>query len=251
VIDWWSEFFSKAWPAIQSAFYASERTVADCDLIERYLSISPGARVLDTPCGTGRHCIELARRGYRMTGVDFNPEFIASAQRSAREARVATDFIVGDMRDLAGVGAFDAALCYFGSFGYFGDTENARFLRAVAKALVPGGRFLIDGHIAETLLPILRERDWYRVGPEADGAVVVEERHWDIQAGRIDAQWTVLNGSERVTGNTSMRIYTYRELRVLLGAAGFSKVAGFDPKTGETLRVGSTRALIVAETSGG
>jgi SAM-dependent methyltransferase len=127
------------------------------------------------------------------------------------------------MRDLPWQAAFAAALCFSGSFGYFDDDGNAAFLRAVRRALKPGARFLIDTHIAETVLPILQERGWDRFGE----TVVLQERRYDHESGRIEGEWTFVREASAASSRTSIRLYTYRELAELLRGAGFAAVDGY------------------------
>src|SRR5262245_41806156 len=83
--EWWRTFFSVIgvdfWLAVPSA----EQTRGEADFLERTLGLAPGARVLDVPCGGGRHAVELAARGSEVTGVDFAPEFLAAARSLAAE----------------------------------------------------------------------------------------------------------------------------------------------------------------------
>src|SRR5262249_42951030 len=116
---WWNDFFEGPWARIQAGGYPPERTTTECDLVEGALELKRGARVLDIPCGAGRHCIELARRGYEMTGADLKLEYIASAKSSAEQAGITVHFAISDMREFTSEDTFDAAFCYFGSFGYF------------------------------------------------------------------------------------------------------------------------------------
>ena len=248
-LEWWQNFFAEPWSKIQGGGYAEERTAAECDLIQRALQLRDGARVLDIPCGIGRHTIELARRGFRMAGVDFNPEYVASARAAAAQAKIEAEFVVCDMRTFASAGAFDAVSCYFGSFGYFDDDGNQTFLRAAATNLRGGGRLLIEGHIAETLLPIYRERDWSWAGPPNQRVRVLEERSWNIETGRIEGTWTIVGEAETLSSSSSIRIYAYRELRELLLRAGFVAVDLLDGASGESFRIGSPRALVVAQLS--
>jgi SAM-dependent methyltransferase len=247
--DWWQDFFRGGpWSAIQSGGYAAERTSAECDLIQRALELAPGARVLDIPCGIGRHSVELARRGFRMTGVDFGEEFVAKARAAANDARVSVEFLVGDMREFTTEEPFDAALCYFGSFGYFSESDDERFARAVASSLRAGGRFVIDAHITETLLPIFEERTWRWAGEPGTSARVLEERRWDAEAGRVEGCWTVVDAAGAQSTTTSIRIYSYRELLALVRRAGFPSARIVDGVTGGEFRVGARRALVVAQT---
>lgn len=246
--DWWRSFFLEPWSKIQAGGYAHERTLAECDLIQQALQLDDGARILDVPCGLGRHSIELARRGFRLTGVDFNPDFVAAAQANAITASVQPEFFVSDMRSFTSSDDFDAAFCYFGSFGYFSEDDDSKFVRAIATSLRAGGRFLIEGHLLETLLPIHRERDWFWAGLVGVGARVLEERSWNIETSRIETTWTTIDEAGVQSSSTSIRVYSYRELRDLLREAGFTSVNIFDGKTGQPFRLGSTRALVVAQT---
>jgi cyclopropane fatty-acyl-phospholipid synthase-like methyltransferase len=163
---WWESFFRGPWEQIQLPGYPEERTKNEVSFMEDALGLAGGERILDVPCGEGRHSIELARRGYRSTGVDFNPNAVAVAEQRATTAGVDVDFSCADMRALEYHEEFDAAICFFGSFGYFGDAENAEFVHRVARALRPGGRFLIDTHVTESLYPQFRERDWSLIQEE-------------------------------------------------------------------------------------
>jgi SAM-dependent methyltransferase len=245
-MDWWNEFFAKAWPRMQAGGYPPERTSAECDRIVQILSPAPGARILDIPCGIGRHSVELSRRGYRLTGVDVQPEFVAAARAEADSAALSPEFLVGDMREYQAAEPFDAAFCYFGSFGYFSEADDRLFLRRVADALRPGGAFLLEGHIQETLLPIYQPRGWNRAGPEHASVIVVEERSWNLETGRIDVTWRLVEGETVTEHSSSMRIYAYREIKDLLLSSGFSRAEARDAKTGEPFRMGAGRVSWLA-----
>lgn len=248
--DWWQGFFQGGgpWSKIQSGGYAPERTSTECDSIQRALELPPGARVLDIPCGIGRHSVELARRGFRMTGVDFGEEFVAKARAAASDAHVNVEFFVGDMREFASKEPFDAAFCFFGSFGYFSDADDEKFARAVASSLRAGSRFVIDTHLTETLLPMFAERTWHWLGEPDASPRLLEERRWDIETGRVEGCWTLVEETGARSTKSSIRIYSFREIRDLLARAGFSKVRALDGATGGEFRVGARRALVVAQT---
>jgi SAM-dependent methyltransferase len=216
-------------------------------LIQGALELAPGARLLDMPCGIGRHSVELARRGFRLTGVDFVEGYISEARAAAVAAGVEPEFLVGDMREFATEDAFDAAFCYFSSFGYFSESDDERFMRAVASSLHAGGRFLLDLHIAETLLPMFKERDWHWVGQPQASPRVLEERRWVVETGRVEVSWTIVDDAGAQTSPASIRIYSYRELRDLLRRTGFATVRVLDGSTGGEFRVGARRALVVAQ----
>ncbi|HRH38527.1 MAG TPA: methyltransferase domain-containing protein [Flavobacteriales bacterium] len=109
-------------------------------IVDRW-RLPSGAAILDLACGRGRHCKQFADRGYRVTGVDLSAESIADARILVPEA----DLHVLDMREPAGVECFDGVCCLFTSLGYFERKEDdQRVFDAVARALKPGGVFVLD-----------------------------------------------------------------------------------------------------------
>lgn len=238
-MEWWRSFFPEGWAEVVGDALDPETTAAQVDQIERLLELEPGARVLDVPCGQGRLTTPLAERGYAMTGVDVTPGYLGEARRQAPDV----EWVERDMRELPWVGGFHGAFCYGGSFGYFDDAGNATFTGAVARALEPGSVFLVDTHLAETIFPKFQPRGWRRFGD----LLVLEEREWDASSGRVETEWTFIrHGDVVATNRSSIRVYTYVELRRLLEDAGFTEVAALDAATEEPLRIGSDRALIRA-----
>lgn len=241
--EWWTEFFSGLWLDVQRRAMSEEATRTEADFIHKLLQLQPGFRVLDVPCGNGRLSIELASRGCYVTGVDITGPLLEDAQRKATERGLALTLDQRDMRDLPWEAEFDAAFCFWWSFGFFDDTNNAAFLRAVSRILKPGGRFLVDTHIAETILPGFQERGWTRVGE----TMVLEERRYDQIQSRLELEWTLIEDGKVVKCPSSFRIYTYRELCQLLREAGFTDFEGYDKFSQATFRLGSRMLALVAK----
>lgn len=128
------------------------------DFIETLIPPTHYPELLDLACGRGRHSVNMARKGYRVTGVDLAPRAIKAAEeRAAAEGVHSVSFYVGDMRTLSG-GPYDAVLNLFTSFGYVEeDAENAAVLENVESLLKPGGVFIQDylnpGFVRTTLIP--------------------------------------------------------------------------------------------------
>src|SRR5262249_41028487 len=148
--DWPVAFFDDDYLQLYRPMLTEERTAAEIDFIESALGLPAGARVLDLACGFGRHSIGMALRGYRVTGVDFNPRYLALAREESERRGVTVRWVEADMRELDFAREFDAVYSYFTSFGYFPERENERVIERVARSLTPGARFLID----------LANRDW-------------------------------------------------------------------------------------------
>lgn len=113
------------------------------------LRLERGERVLDVGCGPGRHALALARRGLDVVGVDLSPDFVVLARDAARAEGLAARFEVGDVRELAFDGEFDAAvsLCQ-GGFGLLGGRDEPDALCRIVRALRPGGRLVVTAFSA-------------------------------------------------------------------------------------------------------
>lgn len=244
--EWWEDFFLGPWGELQARGYPAERTSAEADFLIAVLGLGTGQSVLDLACGIGRHSIELSLRGMDVTGVDFNNTALALAKETARSRNVQPRFVQKDMRHLDWHQEFNAAFCFYSSFGYFeNEADDLMVASRVAAALRPGGRFLIDTHVTETIFPMFSERRWNWLDDERTRRLL-EETRWDIETGRIDGIWTFIENGSIESSRSSIRTYSYRELCQLLRAAGFCRVEGFETGTRKPFALGSKRLSLVA-----
>ncbi len=234
-VDWWL----KATPP--------EQTRLEADFLKQALQVRPPARLLDVPCGGGRHSLALAARGYQLTAVDISAEFLAVARSRAAEQGGAVAWEQRDMRQLPWAAEFDGAFCFGNSFGYADEAGNADFVRAVARALKPGARFVLDvSYVMEVVLPTLQERAWYPCGD----VVVLADRHYDPARGRLDVEYTAIGDGKVEKRAMTARIYSYREVAGLLEAAGLTDIQGFGSLAREPFRLKASRLLMVATKPG-
>ncbi len=232
---WYQEFFDEDYMRfhLQGGEWVEARTAGQCDFLVEALELPPGARVLDLCCGQGRVSVELARRGFAVTGLDLSEYLLGLAkgraeqvplgmplasERDARGTGVGVEWAHRDMRDLPWEGEFDAVVSVFTSFGYLEtDEEDEKVLGAVQRALKPGGRLLLDVHNREWTAIRFQPRDWC----EYEGHLVLDEETWDERKGRITMTRTIIapDGSRRETGFT-LRIYAPSEMNRMLERAG-------------------------------
>lgn len=218
---WQDAFFSGLTLDIWRAAVDEERLSAECDFIADALDLDPDDALLDVPCGEGRHAVELARRGYRPTGLDLSEPCLERARAAAAadpEIERPLAFLRRDMRDLQGLGPFRGAYCLGNAFGYFDGAGCRRFLAAVARTLEPGAGFLLhSGMIAESLLPNYEEE----VSLEVGGFRMDCRNDYDVLAGRLDTRYRLERGGAVEERLGHHWIFTLRELAAMLAEAGF------------------------------
>ena len=217
--EWWESFFTGLWLKVQRDVKNPEQSREEAGYVEQALALEPGSKVLDVPCGVGRLSLELADRGHQVTGIDITGPFVDDARHEAERRGLSVGWYERDMRDISWTEEFDAVACFWGSFGYFDEEGNREFLKNVANCLKSGGRFLVDTHVTETLLPRLSQmRSWKRVSE----TIVLEDHDYDHVTSRTETKWTLIGDGEIFEESTSIRLYSYRELCSMLADVGLS-----------------------------
>ena len=239
--DWWRSWFGPSYLELYDEAL-SERTPLEIDQLERFLELRPPLRILDLPCGQGRHAIELARRGYDVTGVDLSSYLLDVAKVRAREAGFRVRWLLGDMREAIAGEAFDLIVNLFTSFGYFAEEADDRLVvRAAASMLKPGGRFLLEVINGERIMATFQEREWFTVGQTA----VMERRSLDADARRMVVERTVSTNNGSEVNVHALRLYGGPDLLKMLREEGFEHVALYGDWNGEPLAPESLRVLAV------
>lgn len=242
--NWWENFFHGVALDFWRAAISDEQTRAEADFIEKHLQLSPEDKLLDVPCGNGRLSLELARRGFALTGLDIAVEFLEEAKQKSAEAGLNIDWHHREMRDLPWTAEFDGAFCFGNSFGYLNDDENADFLQALSQTLKPGARFILDAPaIAECILPNFKPQRLL----ELAGITTTIESRFDHELGRIYNDFTFMRNGETDKRQSFQRIYTYRELAELLNLAELQTEVEFSSLDEQPFGLGSQRLLLICK----
>jgi SAM-dependent methyltransferase len=216
------------WDAIAPFLFTEERcgdaTNSEAEATLKLLEVQPPARILDLCCGVGRHSLELAARGFAVTGVDRTAAYLERARHSAAGKNLAIEFVRASMGEFRRPGAFDAAINMFTSFGYFAsDDEELAVLTNVFESLRSGGGLMIDVLGKEVLCRRFQPRSWQ---PSPDGtAFLLEERKVRSGWATIENRWIVFDETGKHEFHFDLRVYSGRELEQLLVRAGFREVA--------------------------
>lgn len=241
---WYRQWFGRDYLAVYSHRDQAE-AAKQIDLMERALTPSVGARVLDLCCGAGRHAVELARRGYRVVGLDLSADLIEEARNEAAQAGVSVRFIEDDMRNVVEPGGFDVVVSFFTSFGYFEtDDENLEAMAAIRTNLRSGGGWLIDYLNRDWVIRTLVPRDERMIGDIR----LVQERRVDAVRGRIVKTLTLTRAQGVRTYTESVRMYGLPELIDLTERAGLRIAQTFGSPDGAPFGVSAPRLILAGTT---
>jgi len=233
------------WDTFAPTLFTDEhwlRAPAEVEHIISLLAIEDGARVLDLCCGPGRHSLELARRGFRVTGVDRTQRYLDSASQQAEAEELDVEFVLDDMRTFFRADAFDAVINVYTAFGYFEDPgDDRQVVMNVFRSLRSGGVFLLDIMSKEVLARKFRERDWR----EEDGVLILQEREIARNWSWIENRWILLKGNERTEFRLSHRLYSATELMSLLMTCGFGQVDAYGDLEGGAYDHTASRLVVV------
>jgi SAM-dependent methyltransferase len=223
-----------------------DQIAAEADFIEDSLGVAKGGTMLDLACGTGRHAIDLARRGYEVVGFDLSLAMLARAADEAQEREQKLNFVQGDMREMTFDEAFDGVFSWNTSFGFFDEDTNAKVIGRVHKALKKGGQFILDVANRDFIARQAPSLAWF----EGDGCVCMDEMAIDWITSRMRVKRTLMMDDGRSKEiEYSIRIYALHELGRILHEQGFrvAEVSGRIGTPGVFFGGESPRTLILAE----
>lgn len=197
-------------------------TEGEVDFIESELASNTSATILDIGCGTGRHAIELAQRGYSVSAVDLSESQLDQAGRNAAAAHVNVQFVKIDALYLDYSHQFDAAIMVDAAFGAMETDEmNFDILKNVSRALRQNGVFILV--IMNGLYPLFHSfKDYINA---YSGHDVIKASTFDLMTFRYTNEYEHVDdfgNKHHLTSNE--RYYVPSEITWLLKTAGFAKI---------------------------
>jgi SAM-dependent methyltransferase len=247
--DWYKN--PEFWKLYKPLMFDPDRmadTVAETERVISLARLKPGMNVLDLCCGEGRHCIEFARRGYNVTGVDITLPYLEKAEQNIAEAGLDVRIVNSDVREFLEPEAYDFAMNFFSSFGYFDEIDDdLRFCRNVFKSLRQGGCFLIDTLGKETAALTYKESEWF----QRDGYLIMLEYRITDGWTHIENRWIFISDDHTkpaVLYETVFRhrLYSAVEMAGLLTEAGFSEIRFFGSLDGRPYDHRAERMIVQA-----
>jgi SAM-dependent methyltransferase len=242
--EWWESYFDATYLLEYQPIFTEERDRHEVARLMEILALPAGSRVLDCPCGQGRHAHPLAEAGYVVEGLDYSTHLIAKAK--ARGTGPSLKYVRGDMRKLPArwTNRFDAVVNLFTSFGFFTNpSDDARVIHEFARVLKPGAALVWHGGSRDGVMARFLSRDWWTT---EDGTMIGHERSFDSLSGviTIDTMWKGPsgNGSRR----HQIRLYTATRLAELCLDAGLIVEEAYDGFRDRPLTRRSSEMLLVA-----
>ena len=234
-------------------------TIGECDFIEKELGCfvetrhATSLRILDVGCGTGRHAIELSKRGYCVTGVDLSESQLARAKEKADANRLIIDFQCQDARNMSFDSEFDVAimLCEGGFPLMETDEMNYEILKSVTKALKPQAKFIFT--TLNGLFPLYHSIEAFCASATVEGNATYRNNNFDLMTFRDHNITEVKDDSGNlITLECNERYYVPSEITWLLNSVGYKIIDIFGARLGEfsrehTLSTEDYEMLVIAE----
>lgn len=208
-------------------------TLGECDFIEQTLNHDKTIRIIDVGCGTGRHSIELAKRGYNITGIDLSESQLAWAREKAKQNDQEIDFQQHDARNLPFNGEFDAAImiCEGGFSLMETDEMNFEILKNVTKALKNNGKLILT--TLNGLFPLFHSVKEFYEAAAKEGNSKCKDCSFDLMTFR-DHNTVVFedDAGNKKELKCNERYYVPSEISWLLKTLGYKKIEIFGAKLG-------------------
>jgi ubiquinone/menaquinone biosynthesis C-methylase UbiE len=242
--EWWESYFDAQYLLEYEPIFSPERDRADVARLIEVLGLPAGERLLDVPCGQGRHAHLLSEAGFDVTGLDYSPHLLAVARK--RGTGRTLHYKRGDMRALpeTWTNRYAAVLNLFTSFGFFLDpADDRKVVHELARVLQPGGVLVWHGGSRDGVMARFLGRDWWMAG---NGTMVAHERSFDSLSGilTVRSHWQ----GKRTSGEREhrIRLYTASRLAEICRTAGLIVEQAFDGWNDAPLTRRSPEMLLVA-----
>lgn len=228
--------------------FTLERDRQEAARVIDVLGLPQGSRVLDVPCGQGRHAHLLAEAGFNVDGLDYSDHLIKLARK--RGVGPNLRYARGDMRKMSSrwTSKFDAVINLFTSFGFFANpSDDAKVIGEFARVLKPGGVLIWHGGSRDGVMARFLSRDWWET---TDGTVIAHERSFDPLSGLLTIE-SVLKGTQKKPKRRihKIRLYTATRLAELCAGAGLIVEEAFDGFNDRPLTRKSSEMMLVARKS--
>lgn len=246
--QWYEEYFENMAKTYDKESF-TQGASGEADFIEKETGFDKTKRILDIGCGTGRHAIELAKRGYDVTGVDLSKDQLSRAIEKAKTENVTVNFMIGDATKLEFNEEFDLAIMICeGAFPLMEtDRKNYMILESAQRALKPGGKLIFT--TLSGLFPLVHSTEKFL----SEGGLNAQDFHFDLMTLREASTIEVVDDSgKKKTIRCVDRYYMPSEITWYLESLGFKNIGIHGCKLGafsrdDALTTEDFEMLVIAE----
>jgi len=216
--DWWKNAFGSLYLITDARSINNQAlTKKEVDFIIRVLKVKKKHLILDLCCGHGRHSLELAKRGYKVKGLDYSKFLLERAKTAAKKQKLTIEFRQGDARNLPYENeSFDQIIMMGNSFGYnLNPEDDKKILQEAYRVLKFKGKFLLDIPNGEYVLNHLNPITWHKA---TDDLYVLRKKEYSQELKGIVAKEIVLSAEKGLVNelNYFERIYSRADISQLL-----------------------------------
>lgn len=231
------------WLDFKEVLFSEEKIEEAEEEIEKIIKLGKfeeGDRILDMPCGLGRHSKELERKGFEVVGVEKTQDYVEDARENTESAEI----VKKDMKNFKRGRSFDAAINWWNSFGYFEEkSDDLKMLENIQKSLKEGGVLLMDLFGKEISALTGFSSHWSR----EEDSILLQDHEIKDNWKKIENTWIKVKEGEVVEYVWQQRLYSAHELEQLLKEAGFSQIEFFGNLEKEPYNHEADRMIVKAE----
>jgi SAM-dependent methyltransferase len=219
-------------------------TEAETDFIEQAATLLSGASVIDLMCGYGRHTLQLAKRGHKVTAIDNLPDYIQEICEKAEAEALSVKTQLNSLLAMQLTDTYDAAICMGNSFSFFSKEEAQQILATISAHLRVGGCFIINTWmLGEIAIRHFKEKEWFYAGEYK----YLHDCCYLFNPSRIESEHTIVPPDGQAESFKGVDyIFTLPELDELLKGAGLIIDGIYSTPRKKPFKMGDTRAYITA-----
>jgi 2-polyprenyl-3-methyl-5-hydroxy-6-metoxy-1,4-benzoquinol methylase len=229
--QWYQKLFSNYSKKYEKEHF-TQGTMGEVDFIEKEINFNKNSKILDIGCGTGRHAIELTKRGYNVTGIDLSEDMINKARKNAKKEDIEVDFRIADARNLSFKEEFDLVIMICeGAFPLMETDEmNFQILKNSANALKNSGKLIFT--TLNGLYPLFHSvKDFINSNSTTS---IINNYTFNLMTFRDHYKLEIENDhGENLSLDCNERYYVPSEITWLLKSLNFTEIDIFSCKLGE------------------
>jgi cyclopropane fatty-acyl-phospholipid synthase-like methyltransferase len=243
--NWYEDFFQGINCELWEKAMPVDWTSQEVDFVINELGVQPGQKILDIPCGFGRHSIELTKQGFDVTGVDISSTFLKSLNEKITAENLSIQTIEANILDMQLDEKFSGAICLGNSFGYFDFDKMNVFIKKVSASLITGARFIINsGMIAESILPNFSTYAKNKTYTVENITMDVTNTYYP-EDGYMTSELLYTKEGTTETHAYKHYVFTLGEIKRLLKQHSITLIATYSDVTKTTYNIGDQQVYIV------